>query len=90
VSKEQEDIERLRRAFKDDPDVFIVMDGQTMRSPNLTRSWNLAIDLGWLRVEDYETEQYTAMHGYLTDKGRAALFMTTQEQSKPDNDSSES
>lgn len=66
-------IASLMRACNDMPYGFIVMDGQIGRNKFLKESWEMAIDKGWITVHDYEEDQYAALHGYFTDKGRKDL-----------------
>lgn len=72
---EQDFKDSLTRAFKDaSPGVYLHFDGHSARTPFLRDCWNYAIDNGWLKVETIELEQETFMKGYLTDKGRSALW----------------
>ena len=67
---------KIRRAFEaadNFDDAYILMDGDIARDRVLRESWQYAVDNDWLRVVHINEEQYTAMKGYLTEKGRKEL-----------------
>ena len=52
-------------------------DGHTARNKFLRKGWNYAVDQGWLKVEEVELEQETFSKGFLTEKGRKDLGLTS-------------
>lgn len=62
----------LQRAFVLAGADHIIVDGWS--SPHQRRAMQDAIDAGWLYTTWHEGDQYTAIIGKLSEKGRAALF----------------
>lgn len=60
----------LKRAFLGAPkNVYIMMDGQGVRSKFLNESWGYFVEEKLIRTESVEEEQDSFVKGYITEKG---------------------
>lgn len=62
----------LHRAFVLARADHILVDGWS--SPHQRQAMQAAVDAGWLYTAMHEGDQYTAIIGKLSEKGKAALF----------------